>query len=177
MKGLSCIKNDLGEIMGNKEFIDFLMKHPKSKVKVTDEYMQIYIRFKDLGGKDLPPEKINEEIENAKFYLSVFSHYKHGLFIAWDYLQNYIENIEGWEKNPSRRYQLLKYGISKLVDEYENIIDERTIDKFYYDFVKESGKMSLKTRPWTEEEALIRKALRYAENRSGVQDILDKLED
>lgn len=163
--------------MTNKEFVEFLINHPKSKVKVTNDYMQIYIKFKDLGGKDLPPEKINEEIENAKFYLRVFSHYKHGLFIAWDYLQNYIKNIEDWEKNPSRRYQLLKYGISKLVDEYENIIDERTINKFYYDFVKERGKMTLKTRPWTEEEALIKRALKYIDRVESVKGVLDKIED
>lgn len=163
--------------MGNKEFIDFLMNHPKSKVKVTDDYMQIYIKFKDLGGKDLPPEKIKEEIENAKFKIQFFQMYKYGLYIAWDYLLDYIKNIEVWEKSPARRYQLLKFGIDKLVDEYENIIDHGTINKFYYDFVKEGGKMSLKTRPWTEEEAFIRKALRYAENRSTAQDIFDKLDD
>lgn len=37
--------------------------------------------------------------------------------------------------------------------------------------------MSLKTRPWTEEEELIRKALRYAENKNTAEDIFDKLED
>lgn len=68
--------------MGNKEFIDFLMNHPKSKVKVADEYMQIYIRFKDLGGKDLPPEKIKEEIEKARFKIQFFQMYKYGLYIA-----------------------------------------------------------------------------------------------
>ena len=163
--------------MTNKEFVDFLMKHPKSKVKVTDEYMQIYIRFKDLGGKDLTPEEINEEIEKARFKLQFFSLYKHGLYIAWDYLLDYIKNIETWERSPARRYQLLKFGIDKLVDEFENIIDYGSINKFYYDFVKERGKMSLKTRPWTEEEALIRQALRYAEKRSDALEILNKLED
>lgn len=117
--------------MGNKEFIDFLMNHPKSKVKVTDDYMQIYIRFKDLGGKDLPPEKIKEEIEKAKFNIMSFQKYKHGLYIAWDYLLDYIKNIEIWEKSPARRYQLLKFGIDKLVDEYENIIDSGSINMFF----------------------------------------------
>lgn len=163
--------------MTDKEFVDFLMNHPKSEVKVTDEYMQIDIKFKDLGGKDLPPEKINEEIEQAKFNIMSFQKYKHGLYIAWDYLLDYIKNIEIWEKSPARRYQLLKFGIDKLVDEYENIIDYGTINKFYYDFVKKGGKMTLETRPWTEEEAFIRKALRYAENRSTAQDIFNKLED
>lgn len=163
--------------MKDKEFVNFLMNHPKSKVEVTNDYMQIYIKFKDYGGKDLPPEKIKEEIEKAKFNIQFFQMYKHGLYIAWDYLLDYIKHVEVWEKNPARRYQLLKFGIDKLVDEYEDIIDHGTIKKFYYDFVKEGGKMVLKTVPWSEEEELIREALRYAEKRSDVQDILDKLDD
>lgn len=163
--------------MGNKEFINFLMNHPKSKVKVTDDYMQIYINFKDTHGNELTIEEINEEIEQAKFKLQFFQMYKHGLYIAWDYLLDYIKNIEDWEKNSSRRYQLLKFGIDKLVDEYENIIDHGTINRFYYNFVKKGGKMTLETRPWTEEEALIRRYLRNAKNKSAAEELFDKLED
>ncbi|EGS31236.1 conserved domain protein [Peptoniphilus sp. oral taxon 375 str. F0436] len=123
-----------------KEIVD----NPKSKISKGDHRLYIQINYNDALGKPLSDDELREELENARRYVGAYRIQRQGLLAAKLYIERYITLIETVEKSASRRYQLLKYVISRLTEEPDSILDEHGIKDFVYSFEKEKGKTVLK---------------------------------
>ena len=123
-----------------KEIVD----NPKSKISKGGHSLYIQINYDDAIGRPLSDDELRKELESARRYVGAYRIQRQGLLAAKLYIERYITFIEKAEKSAPRRYQLLKYVISRLTEEPDRILDEHDIKDFAYGFEKEKGKTVLK---------------------------------
>lgn len=124
--------------------IQELFNNPKAKFKRGFKNMIITINYNDLLGNPLSEKELIQEMEKARQYIGIYRFHKQGLTQAKLFLEEYIKIIEIAETTVSKRYQLLKYVISRMFEDSDLILDKQELKPFIYRFEKEKGKTVLK---------------------------------
>lgn len=153
--------------------IEDLLKNPKLKIEKGPHAMFLQINYDDAIGEPLTEEELKEELNDARRYIGAYRFHKQGLIATKSTLENFIKRIELRERSAAKRYQLLKYGISRLFKDSDSVLDDHEIKEFVYRFEKEKGKTVLKVN-YDVSSVLLRDRTKRRQNaKDKMQEIID----